>query len=156
MCGCLSCDPHWGPSPQPRHVPQPGIKLVTHWLTDQCSIHWATPARDIFWSIFYCLCVTVVPFFSTLTPHRPAPPSLQHTPLPLVHVHDCTYKVFGFSISYTILNLPLSILCLPIMLLIPCTFSPILPLPLPTDNLLCDLHFCDSIPVLAVCLVFVF
>ena len=37
-----------------------------------------------------------------------------------------TYNFFGFSISHTILNLPLSILYLPFMLLIPCTFSPIL------------------------------
>ena len=21
MCGCLSCAPHWGPGPQPGHVP---------------------------------------------------------------------------------------------------------------------------------------
>ena len=49
--------------------------------------------------------------------------------------HTC--KFFGFSISYTILNLPLTILYLPIMLLIPCTFFPILPALclLPTDNL---------------------
>ena len=43
------------------------------------------------------------------------------------------------------------------MLLNPCTFSPILPLPLPlslpTDNPPCDLYFCDSDPVLVVCLV---
>ena len=41
-----------------------------------------------------------------------------------------TYKFFGFSISYIILNLPLSIFYLPFMLLILCTFSPILPPPL--------------------------
>ena len=40
----------------------------------------------------------------------------------------CTYKFFGFYISYTILTLPLSIFYLPFMLLIPCTFSPSLPL----------------------------
>ena len=40
-----------------------------------------------------------------------------------------TYKFFGFSISYTILNLPLSVLYLPFVLLIPCTFCSILPLP---------------------------
>ena len=45
MCGCLLCTPHWGPGPQPRHVPWPGIKPVTLWFTGQHSIHWATPAR---------------------------------------------------------------------------------------------------------------
>ena len=39
--------------------------------------------------------------------------------------HTC--KFFGFSISHTILNLPLSIFYLPFMLLIPSTFSRILP-----------------------------
>ena len=30
------------------------------------------------------------------------------------------------------------------------------PLPLPSDNPPCNLHFCDSVPVLVVCLVFLF
>ena len=42
----------------------------------------------------------------------------------------CTCKLFGISISYTILNLPLSIFYLPFML-IPYTFSPISPIPFP-------------------------
>ena len=77
---------------------------------------------------------------------------LSHFYLPFIHLHPelpptdilllqfmsmgRTYKFFGFCISHTILNLPLPILYLPIMLLIPCTFSPILPLPL----LLITLH----------------
>ena len=64
------------------------------------------------------------------------------------------YKFFGFSISYTVLNLPMSILYLPIMLLNPCTFSPILPRPLPTDYPPNDLHIYDSDSVsILVCLV---
>ena len=64
-----------------------------------------------------------------------------------------TYKFFGFYISYTILNLSLPILYLPIMLLILCTFSPISLHCIPTDNPPGDLHFCDSVPIL-VCLGF--
>ena len=41
MCGCLLCAPHWGPSLQPRHMPEPGTEPVAGW----CSIHRATPAR---------------------------------------------------------------------------------------------------------------
>ena len=63
---------------------------------------------------------------------------------------DHTYKFFGFYISHTILNLPLSILYLPNML------PQLLPFPLPTDNPPYDLYFCESVPVLVVCLVFVF
>ena len=33
MCGCLSHAPHWGPGPQPRHVPSLGIKPKTLWFT---------------------------------------------------------------------------------------------------------------------------
>ena len=80
------------------------------------------------------------------TPSHPIPP-FQFMSMGL------TYKFFGFYISYTILNLPLSILYLPFMLLIPCTFHPFTPLPFPTDNPPCDLHFCDCVPVLLVCLV---
>ena len=45
MCGCLSHTFHWGPGPQPRHVPWLGIEPVTLWFADWHSIHWATPAR---------------------------------------------------------------------------------------------------------------
>ena len=45
MCGCFSCVPHWGPGPQPRHVPWLGIQLAILWFTGRCSIRWATPAR---------------------------------------------------------------------------------------------------------------
>ena len=37
--------------------------------------------------------------------------------------------------------------------LFPVPFSPLSPHPIPTDNPPCDLHFCDSVPVLCVCLV---
>ena len=46
MCGCLSCAPYWGPTPQPSHVPWLGIKLVTFPFTGWCPNHWATPVRD--------------------------------------------------------------------------------------------------------------
>ena len=78
-----------------------------------------------------------------------SPPSCTSTPQFMSMGH--TRKFLGFSISYTILNFPLSIFYLPFMLLIPCTFSSPLPPPLPTDNSPSDLHFCDSIPVLVVC-----
>ena len=66
------------------------------------------------------------------------------------------YKFFDFSVSYTILNLPPTILYLPIMLLIPYTFPLHAFLPLPTKNPSCDVHFSDFVRVLVVCLVFVF
>ena len=107
-----------------------------------------------FLKVYFIDCaITIVPFFfSPLFPSVLQPPASPLSP-PQVMSMGHTYKFFGFSISYTILNIPLSILCLPIMLLIPCTFLPFSPLPLPTDNPPCDLHFCDSVPVLVACLV---
>ena len=45
MCGCLWHAPHWGPGPQPRHVPWLEFKSATLWFTGWHSIHWTTPAR---------------------------------------------------------------------------------------------------------------
>ena len=99
---------------------------------------------SIFWLCYYSGPI----FFSLFSLSALHPSSLQHSP-PLIHVQGSKHKFFGFSFSYTIVNLPLSILCLPFMLLIPCTFIP--HSPLPTYNPPCDLHFCDS--VLVICLV---
>ena len=72
--------------------------------------------------------ITVVTFFSPLyfPPPCTTPPTI--IPQPQFMSMGHTYKFFGFSISHTILNLLLSILYLPIMFLIPCTFLPILKL----------------------------
>ena len=86
-------------------------------------------------------------------PCTPNPPAF---PPPLVHVHGCTYKFFQSSVSHTIFDLSLSILCLPIMLLFPGPSPPHSPLHLPTENPPCDHHFSHSVPVLVVYLAFVF
>ena len=100
-----------------------------------------------FINIFIDYAITVVPF-SPLhsTPSCPPPPS--HIPPLQFMSMGHTYKFFGFSISYTILTLPLSIFYLPFMLLILCTFPPLSPSHSPVDNPPCDLHFCGSIPIL--------
>ena len=112
---------------------------------------------SFYFFIFYWLCYYSCPIlFSPLFPSTLHHPSHQHSPPPQFMSMGHTYKFFGFSISYTIFNLLLSILYLPFMLLIPCILSPILPYPLPTDNPPSDLHFCDSVPVLVICLVWFF
>ena len=107
-----------------------------------------------FYVYFINYAITVVPIFLHLSPSAwyslpSSNHSLQFMPM------GRAYKFFGFSISYTILHLPLSIFYLPFMLLIPCTFPPILLFAFPADNLSRDLHFCESVPVQVVCLVFV-
>ena len=37
--GCLLHTPNWGPGPQPRHVPWPGIKPMTFGFAGQHSVH---------------------------------------------------------------------------------------------------------------------
>ena len=64
-----------------------------------------------------------------------------------------TYKFFGFSISHTIPNLPYLFCIYNLCFLFLVTFPPFYPLPLPVGNPPCDFHFCDSVPVLVVCLV---
>ena len=39
--------PGWGPNPQPRHVPCPGIKLATLHFVGQCPYNWATLVRAV-------------------------------------------------------------------------------------------------------------
>ena len=82
---------------------------------------------------FVVYAMTVVPIFPPLPPSTQYPPSSSNPFLYFMSMgHAC--KFFGFSISYTIPNIPLSILFLPIMLLNPCTFYPILPTSWDTRN----------------------
>ena len=106
----------------------------------------------IYFKYILLVVITVVPFF-------PLCPPLSNTPISNISPHlwfmfmGHEYEFFGFSISYTILNITLSILYLPIMLLNPCIISPFSPFPIPADNPPNDLHTYDSVPVLVVCLV---
>ena len=102
----------------------------------------------------YHLCYLFPVPFPPFPPFNPLHPALPppFTPTPQFMSMGRTYNFFGFPTSYTILNLSLSILYLQFLLPIPCTFPPFSPLTNPTDNPPCDLHFCDPLPVLVVCL----
>ena len=112
----------------------------------------------LFFTVYFIdYAIIAVPFFLPFiplcsAPHLPpaSPPHPRLSSCPWV-VHMNVLRLLHFLY---ILNFPLSILCLPIMLLIPCTFSLILPLSHPADNLPCDLHFCDCVPILVVCLAY--
>ena len=52
--GCLSHTPNWGPDPQPRHGPWPGIKLAkpeTFWFVGRHSTHWSHTSHSSFLSM---------------------------------------------------------------------------------------------------------
>ena len=98
-------------------------------------------------------------YFPPFVPLCPAHPLLPA----LLPFSSCPWVVHISSLVSIFPILFLTSPCLfstyhPFMLLFICTFSPSVSLPLPTphstaDNLPYDLHFCDSVPVLVVCLV---
>ena len=92
-------------------------------------------------------------FFSTLSPSAWYLHSLQHSP----HLSSCPWVVHISSLASLFPILFLTSSCLfctyQFCFLFPVHFPPLSPYPLPTDNSPCDLHFCDSVPVLVVCLV---
>ena len=93
--------------------------------------------------------ITVVPL-SPFIPSAWLTPSHLHSP-PLVHVHVSYIS----SLASTFPILFLTSFCIFSTYHLCCLFPvPFLPFsPSPTDNPPCDLHFCDSVPVLVVCLV---
>ena len=114
--------------------------LQTHWdlLEITLNLYIQLEKKEYFFRVYFIdYAIIVVTFFLPFIPLTLySSPTRTHHPLNLFMSMGGTYKFFCFSISYTVLNLPPSILYLPIMLLIPCTFSPfpIFPLPLSTDN----------------------
>ena len=103
--------------------------------------------------MFYGLCYYTCPNFSpftTLHPVTPFPPAI-----PLLS--SCPWVLYISSLVFPVPIIFLTSPCLfciyqlCFLFLVP--FSPFSPLLIPTDNSPCDLHFCDFIPVLVVCLV---
>ena len=54
--------------------------------------------------------ITVVPFFPLLPPSTQPPPLPQAIPIPLFMSMGHAYKFIGYSISYTVLYIPMAIL----------------------------------------------
>ena len=122
---------------------------------------WRLPAL-IFFNCFlkvYCIdyAITVVPFFLPFIflcyAHLPAPqhPGAFSSCPWVVHI---SFLAFPFPILF--LTSPCLFCTYHLCFLFPILFPPFSLLPLPTDSPPCDLHFCDSVPVLVVCFVFVF
>ena len=88
------------------------------------------------------------PHFIPLHPAHPVLPTFPLPPAPASWFMSMghTYRFFGFSIFYTILNLPLTIFYLPFMLPFPVPFPPFPP-PLSHWSMWSpgDLHFCDCV-----------
>ena len=108
---------------------------------------------EIFKVYFADYAITVVPFFSPFY----SPPLCIPIPPAFPYLSSCPWFIHISSLAS-----PFPILCLTspslfwiyhlcFLFLLP--FPPLSPLPLLTGNIPCDLHFCESVPILVVCLV---
>ena len=97
--------------------------------------------------------IKVVPFFLLFIPLHPAPT----LPPSFPNLSSCPWVIHTSSLASTV---PILVVTSPglfctyhLCFLFFVPFPALSPLPIPTDNLLCDLHFCDSVPALVVCLI---
>ena len=100
--------------------------------------------------------ITVVPFLSPL--YSPPPCVLPPTCIPPLPLSSCPWIIHTSSLASPFPILFLTSLCLfctyHLCFLFPVLILPFILLPpTPTDDPQCDLHFCDSVSVLIVCLV---
>ena len=127
---------------------------MNEWMNEQTILSWG-PSLFFLKVYFIDYAITVFPIFP-LYPLSALHPQLSSIP-PL---SSCLWVVL---ISYLNSLFPTLVLTSPhlfdadqLCFLFPVPFPPIPSLPLPAENPPCDVHFSDSIPVIVVCLVFVF
>ena len=109
---------------------------------------------NLLFNIFIDYAITVVPFPPPLTPLHPAHP----LPPTFPPYSSCPWVMLISSLASTFPTLFLSSPCIfstyYLCYLFSVPFPPLSPSQSPIDNPPCDLHFCGSVPVLVVCLVF--
>ena len=109
--------------------------------------------KKIFYWLYYYTCPNFFLPFISLRPVLPLTP-------PFPHLSLCSWVIPVSSLASPFPILFLTSPCLfytyQLCFLFPVPFPWFSPFPLPTGNPPCDLHFCDSGPVLVVCLAFVF
>ena len=95
--------------------------------------------------------MTVVPCYLHFIPLHPVlfPSTIIPSPQFMSMGHTC--KFIGFSFPILFLISPCLFCIYHLCFLLPVPFPPFSPLPFPTDNLPCDLYFCESVPVVVVC-----
>ena len=112
------------------------------------------PKRQFIFLIYFIdYAITVFPFFFS-----PLSPSTLHTPfyqIPPLGSSPWVIHISSLASPFPIIFLTSPVHFLPIIYASYSLylFPPFSLLHLPTDNLICDLHFCDSVLVLVVCLV---
>ena len=102
--------------------------------------------------ILLIMLIQLFHFFSPLIPSTQYPISHPHSPF-----SSCPWVIHISSLASTFTALFLTSPCLfcayHLCYLFPVPFPPFSPLHLPADNPPCDVYFCESLPVLVVCLI---
>ena len=115
-------------------------------------------AAEVFFFFFFCIFYWFCYYSCTIFPPlsastlQPPPTSIAHSPFSsrLWVIHRSSLAS-PFSILF--LTSPCLFCIYQLCFLFPVPFLPFAPFPLPADNPPRDLHFCDSFPVVVVCLV---
>ena len=110
-----------------------------------------------FLSTFHWLCYYSCPFFFPPLSHSTLhlPPSSIRSPTPHLSSWPWVVHISFLAPPFPILllNSPCLFCAYQLSFLFPVPFPPFSPLHLPSDNPPCDLHYCDSVSVLVLCLV---
>ena len=110
---------------------------------------------EFFLLYFIDYAIRVVLLFSPLYSPLPCKPP----PIIIPHLSSCPWVIHISSLASLFPILFLTFPCLfstyHLCYLFSVPFPPLSPSHYPTYNRPCDLHFCDSVPVLVVCIVFV-
>ena len=108
---------------------------------------------EFFLLYFIDYAIRVVLLFSPLYSPLPCKPP----PIIIPHLSSCPWVIHISSLAFLFPILFLTFPCLfctcHLYFLFPVPLPPFSPTPLPTDNPPCDLYICESVPLLAVCLV---
>ena len=136
-------------SPLPLWVPSQHTRERS---LNQMSLRRFSFLKNILYWLFYYSCLY---FFLPVIPLLPAGPPTS-IPLPSLVTPWVVHRS-SLASCFPILFLTSSCLFCTYHLcyLFSVPFPPLFPSHSPAGNLPCDLHFCDSVPVLVVCLVFV-
>ena len=136
-----------------RHVAPESTNFLQRLYLARGLLYFSVHLQELHFFLKYILLITLLQLSHFFSFYSPPPCTL----LAPAHPPSCPWVIHISSLASPFPTLFLtfpSLFCTyHLCFLFPAPFPPSSPLSLPTDNPPCDLHFCGSVPVLAVCLV---